>query len=219
MTVDKLEQKIKKLEIQAKIEYEKDIAQVGNAYQPVHFKEVKYKNNSSLFIDIRRYQRGYDDEGEEVYFPTKIGFRVQKNEFVRRVVNNLTLSPNEYLHPVIREKSLSLLSLNKKESAIIEAFKCIEVTIRESAAYGNEKHGVNLIRQAFHPDTGPLTDMKLLYAEREALSNYISGAFGLYRNPSVHRDVEMSWEVAFERLVVASDILKLVLARTNEEET
>lgn len=213
-----IDKKLKNLEIKSKIEWERKLAEIGGDYQPIYFTEIKYKSNDQIFLDIRRYQRGSNAEGEETYFPTRTGFRIQKNEFVRRVVNNLTLSPNEYLHPVIKEKSLSLLNLNKKESAIVEAFKCIEVTIRKSAAYGNEKHGVNLIRQAFHPDTGPLTDMNLLYAEREAFSNYISGAFGLYRNPSVHRDVEMSWKVAFERLVVASDILKLVLARTNEEE-
>lgn len=219
MSEDKLKQKIKKLEIKAKIEYETDIAHIGNDYQPIHFKEIKYKDNPSLFIDIRRYQRGYadDDSSEHEYHPTKVGFRVNKNEFVRKVVNKLTLSPNEYLHPLIKEKSLSLLNADKKESAINEAFKCIEVTIRQIASFGNDNHGMNLIRQAFHPKSGPLTDMSVPFAEREAISNYISGAFGLYRNPCTHREVDMSWEVAFERLVVASDILKLVLVRKNDE--
>lgn len=213
MSDKKLEQKIKTLEIKAKIEFERDVAKIGSDYQPIHFKEIKYKDNPALFLDIRRYQRGYDADGENVYHPTKVGVRVNKAEFVRRVVNKFTLSPNVYLHPLIIEKSIPLLDANKKETAISEAFKCIEITVREAANLTNNDHGISLLRKAFHAKTGPLTDKSLPMAEREALSNYISGAFGLYRNPSAHRNVEMEWEEAFERLVVASDIIKIVLGR------
>jgi hypothetical protein len=37
------------------------------------------------------------------------------------------------------------------------------------------------IRRAFHPENGPLTDMSLPKAEREALCHYLAGAFGYYK--------------------------------------
>jgi|GEM_PF-5082348 len=36
-------------------------------------------------------------------------------------------------------------------------------------------------------------------------------SFGYYKNPCSHRDVEMNFITAFERIVVASDLLKKVL--------
>jgi len=47
-------------------------------------------------------------------------------------------------------------------------------------------------------------------AEREAFCNYIAGAFGFYKNPCSHRDREMDFLSAFDRMVVASDLLKVI---------
>lgn len=120
-----------KAEIEAKIEYQKVIGE-GNpgGYQPVRFTRVKYKASPTAHIDIRRFQRGYDDEGEEQYFPTKVGFRFPEREF-RRVIEKYALMPESYVHPVIVEKCFSLLSNGEFESAVIQAFKAIETTTRE----------------------------------------------------------------------------------------
>jgi len=78
--------------------------------------------------------------------------------------------------------------------------------------------GSKLIRKAFHPENGPLTDMDLPKAEREAFCNYIAGAFGYYKNPCSHRDVEMNFITAFDRIVVASDLLKVIYdSQVNEK--
>lgn len=55
-----------------------------------------------------------------------------------------------------------------------------------------------------------MTNLELPKAEREAFSNYIAGAYGFYKNPCSHRDIELALITAFERLVVASDLLKIV---------
>ncbi|MDI5878037.1 hypothetical protein, partial [Shewanella xiamenensis] len=66
-----------KVESEAKIEFQEEIGEATpGGYQPVKFSRVKYKASPPAHIDIRRFQRGYDDEGEEQYFPTKVGFRV-----------------------------------------------------------------------------------------------------------------------------------------------
>lgn len=208
-----------KNEIEAKIEYREVIGEANpGGYQPIRFSRVKYKASPETHIDIRQFQRGYDDEGEEEFFPTKKGFRFLEREF-NRVIKEYTLLPETYVHPLIVRKSFPLLKNGQFESAVLQAFKSIETRIRESMVADSEDVGVKLIRKAFNPEIGLLTDYDLPKAEREAFSNYIAGAFGFYKNPCSHRDVEMDFVSAFDRIVVASDLLKVIeKSKTNEQQ-
>ena len=207
-----------KSEIEAKIEYQVVIGEANpGGYQPIRFARVKYKASPETHIDVRQFQRGYDDEGEEKFFPTKKGFRFLESEF-RRVVKKYALMPETYVHPLIVKKSFSLLNSGHFESAVLQAFKTIETRIREKISANPEDVGVKRIRKAFNPENGPLTDYDLPKAEREAFCNYIAGAFGYYKNPCSHRDVEMDFISAFDRIVVASDLLKVIeKAKINEK--
>ena len=118
--------------------------------------------------------------------------------------------PETYVHPLIVKASFRLLNSGDFDSAVLKAFKTIETGIRRRIKASADDIGVNLIRRAFHPENGPLTDMSLPKAEREALCHYLAGAFGYYKNPCSHRDVDMDFLSAFERIVVASDLLKIV---------
>ncbi|HSW63857.1 MAG TPA: TIGR02391 family protein [Dissulfurispiraceae bacterium] len=199
-----------KNEIEAKIEYQYIIGEVNaGGYRPIRFSRIKYKASPVTHIDIRRYQRGYDSEGEEAFYPTKIGFRFLEDHF-RRVVREYVLVPEAYIHPVIGKSSLCLLESGDFESAVLKAFKTVETGIRRWTESSADEFGVNLIRRAFHPENGPLTDLALPKAEREALCHYVAGAFGYYRNPCSHRDIDMDFLSAFARVVVASDLLKIV---------
>ncbi len=206
----KREIEAKKREIEAKIEYQEVLGEANSGgYQPIRFTRVKYKASPDTHIDIRKFQRGYDDEGEDKYFPTKTGFRFLEREF-RRVVKEYAVMPETYVHPLIVRKCFKLLNVGQFESAVLQAFKTIETRIREKISADPEIVGVKLIRKAFHPESGPLTDYALPKAEREAFCNYIAGSFGYYKNPCSHRDVEMDFISAFERIVVASDLLKVI---------
>jgi uncharacterized protein (TIGR02391 family) len=199
-----------KPEIEAKIEYQEVIGEANpGGYQPVRFSRIKYKASPTAHIDIRQFQRGYDEEGEEAFFPTKKGFRFPESEF-KRVVKQYVLMPETYVHPLIVKKSFALLNQGQFESAVLQAYKTIETRIREKIAAETEEYGVKLIRKAFNPETGPLTNYELPKAEREAFCNYIAGAFGFYKNPCSHRDVELDFMSAFDRIVVASDLLKVI---------
>lgn len=199
-----------KSEIEAKIEYQTVIGEVNpGGYQPVRFTRVKYKKSDQTHIDIRKFQRGYDDDGEDAFYPTKYGFRFPEKEFIR-VVKEYTVLPETYVHPTIIKKSFSLLNNGEYESAVLQAFKCIETSIRKKIKADAEEVGVKLIRKAFNPDNGELTDYQLPKVEREAFANYIAGAFGYYKNPCSHRDVELDFVSTFERIVVASDLLKTI---------
>jgi uncharacterized protein (TIGR02391 family) len=199
-----------KSEIEAKIERQEVIGEANaGGYRPVRFTRVKYKASPHPHIDIRRFQRGDDDEGEQAWFPTKVGFRFPEREF-RRVISEYVLMPETYVHPDIVKKSFPLLNAKQFESAVLQGFKVIETTVRASVNAPPEEVGAKLLRRAFHPDTGPLADAAIPKAEREGFSNYIAGAFAYYRNSCSHREVEMDFVTAFERLVVASDLLKAV---------
>ena len=197
-------------EVEAKIEKQTLIGEANpGGYQPVRFSRIKYKECPDTHIDIRQYQRGYDDEGEYTFFPTKRGFRFQEREF-SRIIKEYTLTPQTYIHPRISEKCFKLLTDGEFESAVLQAFKSIEISIREKIEATPEDVGVKLIRKAFNAEAGSLTDYSLPKAEREAFANYIAGAFGFYKTPCSHRDVEMDFITAFDRIAVASDLLKTI---------
>lgn len=199
-----------KNDVEAKIEYQKIIGEVDpGGYKPIRFTRVKYKASPTAHIDIRQFQRGHDDEGNELYFPTKVGFQFLESKF-SRVIKEYVLTPETYVHPLIVKKSFDLLNDCQFESAVFQAFKTIETTIREKIQAAPEEYGIKLIRKAFHPENGALTDFNLPKAEREAFCNYIAGAFGFYKNPCSHRDVELDFVSTFDRIVVASDLLKAV---------
>tara|TARA_Y100001934_G_C12311963_1_gene755384 strand:- start:889 stop:1518 length:630 start_codon:yes stop_codon:yes gene_type:complete len=199
-----------KTEIEAIIEYQEIIGEANKGgYQPIRFTRVKYKASNETHIDIRRFQRAYDDEGDDVFHPTKIGFRFQEKQFAR-VIKEYVLTPKTYVHPLIIKKSFGLLNSGEFESAVLQAFKCIEIEVRKKVNADPENIGVKLIRQAFNPDNGALADYNLPKSEREAFAHYIAGAFGFYKNPCSHRDVELDFISAFDRIVVASDLLKII---------
>ena len=199
-----------KSEIEAKIEFQEIIGEANaGGYQPVRFTRVKYKASPSAHIDIRRFQRGYDDDDEEQYFPTKVGFRFPEREF-RRVVEKYALMPETYVHPIIVKKCFSLLSSGEYESAVLQAFKAIETTIRDKINAKTDIFGERLLKAAFNPENGLLTNHNLPKSERFSFCNYITGAFSYYRNPSSHRDVDLDFISAFDKIVVASDLLKAI---------
>lgn len=199
-----------KPEIEAKIEYQEVIGEANpGGYQPIRFTRIKYKASNETHIDIRKFQRAYDDEGEDVFHPTKMGLRFAEREF-GRVIKEYILTPKTYVHPKIIDKSFKLLNSQEFESAVLQAFKCIETEIRKKTEADPEEIGVKLIRKAYNPENGNLTDYNLPISEREAFAHYIAGAFGFYKNPCSHRDIELDFLTAFDRIVVASDLLKLI---------
>jgi hypothetical protein len=97
--------------------------------------------------------------------------------------------------------------------AVVQAFKEVEVSVRSACGWGDDEHGVQMMRKAFHTTMGPLTDKSLVVPEREAELALFAGAIGHAKNPGSHREVEMGRETAARLIVFASHLLDIVEAR------
>ena len=76
--------------------------------------------------------------------------------------------PVELLQPVLAEKVWPQFLRGDHDVAIFQAFKEIEVAVRtaangKGAGYPDDLVGTTLMRKAFHPDSGPLTDVVTRY--------------------------------------------------------
>ncbi|KUG20822.1 long-chain-fatty-acid--coa ligase [hydrocarbon metagenome] len=124
------------------------------------------------------------------------------------------LLPKQFLHPVIAQKVWSAFIRGEYDTAVFQAFKEVEVAVRLAGQFQPTDIGVSLMRKAFDPNRGPLTDPRLPEAEREALAHLFSGAIGSYKNPQSHRSVIITDPVeAAEMIILASHLLKIVNSR------
>ena len=70
------------------------------------------------------------------------------------------------------------------------------------------------MREAFHTERGPLTDKEAEASERQSLSDLFAGAFGVFRNPHAHRDVQLTDpREAVEIIMLANHLLRIVDSR------
>ena len=126
--------------------------------------------------------------------------------------------PVELLPPNLVAKVWPLFLRGDHDVAVFQAFKEVEVSTRKAAnakgaSYPDDLVGVTLMRRAFHPDNGPLTDASRVAAEREAVMALFAGSIGHAKNPSGHRDVDVKPQDAARLIVFAAYLLDNVEQR------
>jgi uncharacterized protein (TIGR02391 family) len=129
-----------------------------------------------------------------------------------------SLLPKAQLHPLIANKVYPAFLRGEYDTAVFQAFREVEMSVRDAGRFGHEDYGTDLMRAAFRPaerkglasTPGPLTDLQLPTAEQEAMANLFAGAIGLYKNPQSHRLVPTHPEDAAEVILFASQLLRIV---------
>ncbi len=154
-----------------------------------------------------------DDHSGDWVFLTRAAQKLQDGADFERFCKATLLSPR-LLHPKLIESGWPTFIRGKHDTAVFEAFKEVEVAVRTACRYDAKMIGVSLMRQAFHPENGPLTDKSLPEAERQSLSDLFSGSIGSYKNPTSHRTVQINEALeAGEMIMLASHLLRIVDAR------
>jgi uncharacterized protein (TIGR02391 family) len=113
------------------------------------------------------------------------------------------LLPSEGLDPILVQKVKQSFIRGDYDTAVFQAFKEVEVRVRTKAKLKNTDIGVPLMRKAFGPKDGILKDKNADAGEQTARMELFTGAIGMYKNPSSHRDV------AFTDPKEAADIIHL----------
>jgi uncharacterized protein (TIGR02391 family) len=125
----------------------------------------------------------------------------------------------EALHSRIADSVWLAFMRGEFDVAVFQAMKAVEVSVREASEFPDTLLGTDLMRKAFHPESGPLTDQSAAAGEREACPALFAGAIGMYKNPQSHRDVNLDNPAeAAEIIMMANNLLRVVDARRKAKE-
>jgi len=147
--------------------------------------------------------------GGDEYFITRRGEQIKRRDDFKAYQKS-SLLPKKQIHSRIAQKVWATFLRGDYDTAVFQAFKEVEVAVREGCNLSDSDIGVPLMRKAFNPETGILTDTESEGGERVALMELFEGAIGSYKNPHSHRNIQIEAEEAVEMITLASHLLKIV---------
>lgn len=163
-----------------------------------------------IWLEREMFIAPQPDEQGEWRFITRRGEKLLQEEDFTAYSKELLLS-SENLHPILIRKVKPLFLRGDYDTAVFQAFKAIEVAVREKGEYEKRDIGVSLMRKAFHPQTGKLANTHSEESEKQGMSDLFAGAIGLFKNPTSHRNIDIiSPEEAVDYIRVANCLLKMV---------
>jgi uncharacterized protein (TIGR02391 family) len=154
------------------------------------------------------------EQDKDVYFVSRRGMRLQSAADIE-AYRKANLLPHHLLHPVLVQRVYALFLRGDYDVAIFQAFKEVEIAVRNVGGFNPKDIGTDLMRKAFAVGSGPLCNSRALPAEQQALSDLFAGAIGVYKNPQSHRSVPVADPVeAIEILMIASHLLQIIDLRS-----
>lgn len=144
------------------------------------------------------------------FFITSRGKRALESGVPVSAYHNARFLPREFLHASIAQRVFPVFLRGDYDNAVLTAFREVEIEVRSAASLSETDYGVQLMRRAFDPTSGPLTDQNQEKGEREALANLFAGAIGSYKNATSHRRVPLEAPEASEMVILASHLLHIV---------
>lgn len=121
-----------------------------------------------------------------------------------------SLLPAELLDPVLSASVRPLFLRGDYDTAVFRAFRELEERVRTAGAFATEAIGVELMRAAFKPKSGPLADKLAPSGEQVAMEHLFAGSIGTFKNPSSHRAVRFVPEEAATVILFANYLLSVV---------
>jgi uncharacterized protein (TIGR02391 family) len=179
------------------------------AHQGSSVEELKAVTEAWIWLEQQLMIAPAPGQSGIVYVTSRGKQLAEKPEMVKYIRSNLIIP--DLLDPQLKQKVMSLFIRGDYDTAVFQAFKEVEIRVRTAASLPLELVGVPLMRTAFDPDSGVLTDMNRPKAEREATAHLFAGAIGLFKNPSSHREID--WNnpgECVELIYLANYLLRII---------
>jgi uncharacterized protein (TIGR02391 family) len=139
-------------------------------------------------------------------FVTRAGRRIQKrSDFLNYAKDSLL--PRELLRADLGAIVRPLFLSGHFDQAVAAAFLQLEIFVREAGGFPDDLVGVQLMRTAFHSETGPLRFPEAEKGEREGMAHLFAGAIATFKNPFSHRAVKISRAVQAASLILFANEL------------
>ena len=116
-----------------------------------------------------------------------------------------------FLHATIAEDVWFDLARGDHETAVFKSFRAVEIAVRDAGGFKAKDIGADLMKDAFKPAVGPLTDTTLPISEQEAMAAMFVAAIKYFKNPHSHRHSPIEEQKAAQEMVTfASHLLRIV---------
>lgn len=203
-----------------------DIPHLGNFMLPGNLKEyagshyddfIKVATEAWMWLLHEGLIAPHPRQGGDWVFVTRRGekFRGLGDPEKFRAANML---PHDTLDPKLAAKVRPPFLRGDYDSAIFETFKEVEIRVRNLSGLTKDDIGVPLMRKAFKPGEGPLIDQKQTGGEQQGVMDLFAGAIGSFKNPSSHRDVDLTDPVDTVELIGFADLLLRIADRRNPKQ-
>jgi hypothetical protein len=147
-----------------------------------------------------------------LYQLTTYGKSMDPDDLFEKTVDAAFLSQlGEIIDPDLRRECFD----KSYEDAVTSAFRILEVRMRDRIKAGAQSFGTDLVKEAFHPDSGKLV-FGATRGEREGVYQTYTSAFMMQRNPPSHRYVKDFAGPEIVEVVMFVDLLLKILAKAED---